>query len=98
MWPGASLFEKEAQDEIIFYQGNALAASLVGVTSLIFRAKGNPAGQALIIIFRCMYGYSFYTFAYYGEITTCLTMTAGSGCLGAKPRPGRPLGQPWFSG
>lgn len=28
-----------------------LAASLIGVTSLIFNAKGNPAGQALMIVF-----------------------------------------------
>ena len=33
-----------------------LAASLIGVTSLIFNAKGNPAGQALIILFSLLYG------------------------------------------
>ncbi len=53
-----------------------LAASLVGVTSLIFCAKGNPAGQCLMIIFSCMYGYISYTFAYYGEMITYLGMTA----------------------
>lgn len=29
-----------------------LAASLIGVTSLIFSAKGNPAGQVLMTVFR----------------------------------------------
>ena len=29
----------------------ALVASLVGITSLIFNAKGNPLGQALMIVF-----------------------------------------------
>ncbi|WP_405356182.1 hypothetical protein [Ruminococcus sp.] len=30
----------------------ALAASLIGVTSLIFNAKGNPLGQLLMIVFQ----------------------------------------------
>lgn len=45
-----------------------LAASLVGVTALIFCAKGNPAGQALMILFSAMYGVISFTFAYYGEM------------------------------
>lgn len=53
-----------------------LAASLIGVTSLIFCAKGNPLGQFLIIIFSILYGIISYTFAYYGEIITYLGMTA----------------------
>ena len=28
-----------------------LAASLIGVTSLIFNAKGNPIGQVLMVLF-----------------------------------------------
>ena len=32
-----------------------LAASLIGVTSLIFNAKGNPTGQILMIVFSCFY-------------------------------------------
>ena len=35
-----------------------LAASLIGVTSLIFCAKGNPVGQVLMIIFSVLYGAS----------------------------------------
>ena len=53
-----------------------LIASLIGITSLIFNAKGNPIGQVLIIIFSVMYGIISYTFAYYGEMVTYLGMTA----------------------
>ena len=53
-----------------------LAASLVGVTALIFCAKGNPAGQALMIVFSAMYGVISFTFAYYGEMMTYLGMSA----------------------
>ncbi len=52
-----------------------LSASLVGVTSLIFNAKGNPFGQILMIAFSLMYGAISYTFAYYGEMMTYLGMT-----------------------
>ena len=47
-----------------------LIASLIGVTSLIFNAKGNPIGQALMIVFSLLYGIISYTFAYYGEMIT----------------------------
>lgn len=53
-----------------------LAASLIGVTSLIFCAKGNPVGQLLMIIFSVLYGIISYTFSYYGEMITYLGMTA----------------------
>lgn len=52
-----------------------LCASLIGVTSLIFNAKGNPFGQFLMIIFSLLYGIISYTFAYYGEMITYLGMT-----------------------
>ena len=52
-----------------------LVASLVGVTSLIFNAKGNPLGQFLMIIFSLLYGIISFTFAYYGEMITYLGMT-----------------------
>ncbi|MCI7351288.1 MAG: nicotinamide riboside transporter PnuC [Ruminococcus sp.] len=58
-----------------------LAASLTGVTSLIFCAKGNPVGQLLIIIFSGMYGVISYKFAYYGEMVTYLGMTAPMAAL-----------------
>ena len=53
-----------------------LCASLVGATSLIFNAKGNPIGQALMVVFSLLYGVISYTFAYYGEMITYLGMTA----------------------
>lgn len=61
----------------IFDRGNylTLAASLIGVTSLIFSAKGNPAGQFLMIIFSVLYGIISFSFAYYGEMITYLGMT-----------------------
>lgn len=52
-----------------------LAASLIGVTSLIFNAKGNPFGQFLMIIFSLLYGIISFTFSYYGEMLTYLGMT-----------------------
>lgn len=53
-----------------------LAASLIGVTSLLFNAKGNPIGQALTVVFSLFYGYISYACAYYGEMITYLGMTA----------------------
>lgn len=53
-----------------------MAASLVGVTSLIFNAKGNPFGQLLMIVFSILYSIISYTFAYYGELATWLGMSA----------------------
>ena len=52
-----------------------LSASLIGVTSLIFNAKGNPFGQLLMVIFSFLYGVISYTFDYYGEMITYLGMT-----------------------
>ncbi len=54
----------------------ALSASLIGVTSLIFNAKGNPIGQVLMIIFSILYGIISLSFSYYGEMITYLGMTA----------------------
>lgn len=50
-------------------------ASLIGVTSLLFAAKGNPFGMVLMIVFSSIYGYISYTFAYYGELITYVGMT-----------------------
>ncbi len=52
-----------------------LLASVIGVTSLIFNAKGNPFGQLLMVVFSLLYGIISYTFAYYGEMITYLAMT-----------------------
>ncbi len=53
-----------------------LIASLIGVTSLIFNAKGNPFGQLLMVIFSILYGIISWDMAYYGEMFTYLGMTA----------------------
>lgn len=53
-----------------------LCASLLGVTSLIFNAKGNPFGQLLIVIFSILYGMISFSYSYYGEMVTYLCMTA----------------------
>ncbi len=52
-----------------------LIASLIGVTSLIFNAKGNPFGQILMIFFSLLYGAISFTFSYYGQMLTYLGMT-----------------------
>ena len=54
----------------------SLIASLIGVTSLLFNAKGNPAGQALTVVFSLIYGAISWKFAYYGEMITYMGMTA----------------------
>jgi len=52
-----------------------LLASLIGVTSLIFCAKGNPFGQVLMVVFSLVYGVISYRFRYYGEMLTYVGMT-----------------------
>lgn len=52
------------------------AASLIGVTALIFVAKGDAFGQVLTIIFSVIYGIVSLKFKYYGEIITYLGMSA----------------------
>lgn len=54
----------------------SLIASLIGVTALIFIAKGNVIGQVLIVIFAVFYGIISYSFSYYGEMITYLGMSA----------------------
>lgn len=53
-----------------------LTASVIGATSLIFNAKGNPFGQVLMIVFSILYGIISYSCSYYGEMITYLGMTA----------------------
>lgn len=57
-------------------------SSLIGVTALIFIAKGNPIGQILTIIFGLLYGYTSLTYAYYGEMITYLGMTVPMAVIG----------------
>lgn len=62
---------------VIFDRENylTLAASLIGATSLIFNAKGNPFGQLLMVVFSILYGIISFSFDYYGEMITYLGMT-----------------------
>ena len=53
-----------------------LAASLIGVTALIFVAKGYVIGQVLTVVFALFYGSISWHFRYYGEMITYLGMTA----------------------
>ena len=53
-------------------------ASLVGVSALIFIAKGNVIGQFLIIIFCLLYGTVSLRFRYYGELITYVCMSLPS--------------------
>lgn len=51
-------------------------ASLIGVTALIFVAKGYVLGQVLTVVFAAFYGIISFFFRYYGEMITYLCMTA----------------------
>lgn len=52
-----------------------LCASLIGVTALIFVAKGYVLGQVLTVVFAVFYGIISFYFRYYGEMITYLCMT-----------------------
>ena len=52
-----------------------LCAALIGVTALLFAAKGNAWAQVLNIVFSVLYGIISYRFRYWGEMATYLGMT-----------------------
>ena len=62
---------------LIFKSDNYLSivSALLGVTSLIFVAKGLVLGQILIVAFSTLYGIISIMFSYYGEMITYLFMT-----------------------
>ena len=60
-----------------------LSATLVGVTSLIFIAKGNVVGQFLTVVFSVLYAITSYRMRYYGEMITYLGMTLPSAVFAA---------------
>ena len=62
---------------LIFDRGNymALAASLIGTTSLIYNSRGVPLGPALMIAFSLLYGIISFGFRYYGEMITYVGMS-----------------------
>ncbi len=55
-----------------------MTASLIGVTALIFVAKGYVIGQVLTVVFAVFYGIVSFYFRYYGEMITYLGMTTPS--------------------
>ncbi len=54
----------------------SLIASLIGVTALIFVAKGMVLGQLLCVAFAVFYGVVSWSQRYYGEMITYLGMSA----------------------
>lgn len=52
-----------------------LIATWIGVTSLIFAAKGNVWAQILMVIFSILYAIISWKFQYWGEMITYLGMT-----------------------
>ncbi len=53
-----------------------LSATLVGVTALIFLAKGDVTGQVLTVVFAVLYSITSCRFRYFGEMITYMGMTA----------------------
>lgn len=53
-----------------------ITASLIGVTALIFVAKGHVLGQILTVVFAVFYGIISFYFRYYGEMITYIFMTS----------------------
>ncbi len=60
-----------------------LSASLVGVTALIFLARGDVWGQLLSVIFGILYAVTSLEYHYYGEAITYLGMTVPSALASA---------------
>lgn len=64
-----SLMATEAPDILVIF------ATLIGISALIFTAKGDVLGQILIIIFSLLYATVSYRFAYYGEMISYVFMS-----------------------
>lgn len=62
---------------IMSSESNALTliASLIGVTALIYTAKGHVLGQVFVVIFSLLYAIISFEFKYYGEMITYIGMT-----------------------
>lgn len=61
----------------------SLTASLIGVTALIFVAKGYVIGQILTVVFAVFYGIISLFFSYYGEMITYLFMSSPMAIMAA---------------
>lgn len=69
---------------LLFDRGNYLnlISSVIGITAVIFAAKGNPLGHVLIVFFSVAYGIISYAFAYYGEMLTYLGLSTPMAIVG----------------
>ncbi len=76
LWIGSLAAIITAHFAVLSTDYASLAASLVGVTSLIFAARGDPIAPVLIIIFAVIYAIISYFFGYYGEMIIYLAMQA----------------------
>lgn len=52
-----------------------LSGTLIGVTALVFLARGDVWGQILTVVFSILYSITSLEFCYYGEMVTYLGMT-----------------------
>ena len=52
-----------------------MVVACVGITSLVFAAKGNVWAQILMVVFSILYGIISWRFRYWGEMITYLGMT-----------------------
>lgn len=53
----------------------SLSSTMIGITALIFVARGDVWGQVLSVIFSILYALISYRFRYYGEMITYLGMS-----------------------
>lgn len=83
LWLGSLLIVAMANIFSPEFDHVILLAALIGVTSLIFAAKGNVWSQILIVIFSILYGIISYRFRYWGEMVTYLGMTMPMGVWSA---------------
>ncbi len=60
-----------------------LAATIVGITALIFTAKGDVIGQFLIILFALLYAAVSFKQALYGEMISYIFMSGGIAAFSA---------------
>lgn len=75
MWLGSALVISLSYIVFRIEGYMTLVASIVGVTALIFLAKGDVLGQILTVIFSVLYAIVAYRFRYWGEMITYLGMT-----------------------
>lgn len=83
MWVGCVL--SILISSVCFWDGDyvSLLSSLVGVTALIFLAKGNWVGQVLTVVFALLYAIVSFQNQYYGEMITYLCMSAPTAAMAA---------------